>query len=106
MELIYAIEPLAYYFDMKPHEFWNSRYAEINIYCQVHLAKSIDDLKQEINLQEVVTNKLIKADSMCKNPKIVPIRDSYNELFKDDQEKQLRQSPEEITKRMRRLMEK
>lgn len=101
MELIYAIEPLAYYFDLKPQEFWNSRYMEINIYCQTHLVKAIDDLKREINLQEAVTNKLIRADSMSRNPKIVPIRDSYKELFKEEQQTQ---SPEDIARRMREIM--
>ena len=67
---------------MKPHEFWNSRYSEINIYCQTHLLKIIDNLKSEINLQESVTNKLIRADSMSKDPKIILIRDDYKELFK------------------------
>ena len=77
---------MAYYFDMKPHEFWNSRYSEINAYCQTHLVKIIDDLKSEINLQEAVTNKLIRADSMSKNPKIVLIRDSYEELFEEKEQ--------------------
>lgn len=102
IELIYSIESLAYYFDMKPHEFWNSRYSEINTYCQTHLVKIIDDLKRGINLQEAVTNKLIRADSMSRNPKIVPIRDNYKELF-NEEEKQT-QSPEEITRRMRGIM--
>jgi hypothetical protein len=88
---------------MKPFEFWNSRYAEINTYCQVHLAKIIDDLKREINLQEAVTNKLIRADSMSKNPKIIPIRESYKELFKNEPE-DIFTTPEEITRKMRQLM--
>lgn len=102
MELIYAIEPLAYYFGMKPHEFWNYRYTQINTYCKTHLVKIVDDLKREINLQEIVTNKLIRADSMTRNPKIIPIRNSYKELFKEDEERT--QSPESITRRMRRIM--
>lgn len=96
------METLAYYFDMKPYEFWNSRYMEINIYCQAHLVKIIDDLKCEINLQEAVTNKLIRADSMSRNPKIIPIRESYKEIFKEEQ--QQIQSPEEITRRMRGII--
>lgn len=87
---------------MKPYEFWNSRYSEINIYCQTHLIKIIDDLKREINLQEAVTNKLIQADSMSRNPKIVPIRDNYKELFKEEQKQT--QSPEEVIRRMREIM--
>lgn len=87
---------------MKPHEFWNNRYLEINTYCQIHLVKIIDDLKREINLQEAVTNKIIRADSMSKNPKIIPIRDNYKDLFKD--EEKIIQSPEEIVRRMRGIM--
>ena len=96
------MERLAYYFDMKPYEFWNSRYLEINVYCQSHLIKIIDDLKREINLQEAVTNKLIRADSMSKNPKIILIRDNYKELF--NEEEQQIQSPEEIIRRMRGIV--
>ena len=92
--MVYGLEPLAYYFGMKPHEFWNSRYSEINIYCQVNLAKIIDDLKREINLQEAVTNKLIKADSMSINPKIILIRDNYKELFKIDEKGQIQKNKE------------
>lgn len=87
---------------MQPREFWNCRYSEINIYCQANLARKIDELKQEINLQETVTNKLIRADSMSRNPKIIPIRDNYKELFKE--EEQQMQSPEEIIRRMRGIM--
>ncbi len=87
---------------MKPEEFWNSGYLEINIYCQAHLIKTMDDLKREINLQEAVTNKLIRADSMSKRPKIIPIRDNYKELFKNEIEQV--QSPDEIAKRMREVM--
>lgn len=82
------MEPLAYYFDMKPHEFWNSKYSEINTYCQAHLVKTIDDFKSEIELQEAATNKLIKADSMSRNPKIIPIKDNYKELFKTEEKEQ------------------
>ena len=87
---------------MKPREFWNSTYREINIFIQTHLIKIVDDLKREINLQEAVTNKLIRADSMSKRPKIVPIRDSYKELFKEEEQRII--SPEEITRRMRDII--
>lgn len=39
---------------------------------------------------------------MSRNPKIVPIRDNYKELFKE--EEQQVQSSEEITRRMRNIM--
>lgn len=99
---MYATEPLCYYFDMKPTEFWNTTYRQINIFIQIHLIKIVDDLKREINLQEVVTNKLIKADSMSKRPKIVPIRDSYKDLFKEEEQRIM--TPKEIKRKMREVM--
>lgn len=39
---------------------------------------------------------------MSRNPKIVPIRDNYKELFKE--EEQQSQSPEDIARRMRSIM--
>ena len=39
---------------------------------------------------------------MSRNPKIIPIRDNYKELFKE--EEQQAQSPEEIIRRMRGIM--
>lgn len=39
---------------------------------------------------------------MSRNPKIVPIRDNYKELFKEEQNDI--QTAEQITKRMRQLM--
>lgn len=86
--MIYSIESLSYYFDIKPHEFWNSRYSEINAYCQTHLVKIIDDLKREINLQEAVTNKLIAGNCMNQNAKVILIRDNYKELFEIEEKEQ------------------
>lgn len=87
---------------MKPFEFWNSTYREINVFIQVHLIKIKDDIKREINLQEAVTNKLIRADSMSKRPKIIPIRNSYKELFKEEEQKIM--SPEQIKRKIRDAM--
>ncbi|MGN1270622.1 MAG: hypothetical protein ACI4UX_01325 [Clostridia bacterium] len=52
------------------------------------MVRIIDDLKREIKLQEAVTNKLIRADSMSKNPEIVLIRDNYKKLFEEDEKEQ------------------
>ena len=86
---------------MKPQEYWNATYREISIFIQVHLIKTTDELKEQIDLQEAVTNKLIGANSFSKHPKVVPIRDSYKELFK---EKSKTASPEDMIRRMRLLM--
>lgn len=40
---------------------------------------------------------------MSRNPKIVPIRDNYKELFKEEEQQKI-QSPEEIIRRMRTIM--
>ena len=41
-----------------------------------------ENLKQEIILQEEVTNKLLQGDCMRKKPKIVPLKQTFKELFK------------------------
>ncbi len=54
----------------------------------MHLIKIIDDLKREINLQEAVTNKLIAGNCMNTNAKIIPIKDSFKELYEQEYEEQ------------------
>ena len=85
---------------MKPREFWDSTYREINLYLQTHLVKIVDDLKREINLQEAVTNKLIRADSMSKKPKIILIRDSYKGLYQEEKQEFHTKYTEEIKRKM------
>lgn len=88
---------------MKPSEFWNSTYREINLYTQSNLSHNIDEFRQEIRLQEAVTDKLIMADAMSnRKPKIVPLQKTFGSLFPEKEEKQ--QSPEEIARRMREVM--
>lgn len=104
MDLIYALEPLCYYFNMKPSEFWNSTYMEINIFTQANLCRSIDEFRQEIKLQEAVTDKIIMADSMSnRRPKIIPLHKTFKSLFPEREEQQ---SPKEIAKTMRKIMQK
>lgn len=56
----------------------------------------------QIVLQEAVTDKLIKADSMRKRPKVVPLKKTFNKLF--PQEPKIKyQSPEEQIARLRKL---
>ncbi len=88
---------------MKPNEFWNSTYREINIYTQANLCHVIDNFRQDIRLQEAVTDKLIMADAMSnKKPKIIQLQNVFKNLFPSKEENI--QSPEEITKRMREIM--
>lgn len=89
---------------MKPYEFWNSTYREINLYTQANLSHNIDNFRQEIRLQEAVSSKLIMADAMSnKRPKVIPLYDTFKELFPVE-EKEETQSPQEIIRRMRQLM--
>lgn len=88
---------------MKPNEFWNSTYREINIYTQANLCHTIDNFRQDVRLQEAVTDKLIMADAMSnRKPKIVQLQKVLKNLFPNKEENI--QSPEEITKRMREMM--
>ena len=87
---------------MKPEEFWNSEYKQINSYLQINMIKLLDDFKMQITLQEAVTDKLIKADSMSKRPKVIPLRKMFNKLFKEEPKIHY-QSPQEQIARLRKL---
>ena len=106
IELIYILESICYYFSMKPNEFWNSTYREINAYIQVNLLRIVDGFKQEIQLQEAVTDKLIMADAMSnRKPKIIPLQKTFEKLFPENNEEKFK-SLQEIAKRMRKIMKK
>lgn len=87
---------------MKPDEFWNSEYRQINSYLQTNMIKLLDDFKMQIVLQEAVTDKMIKADSMSKRPKVIPLRKMFAKLFKQEPKIKI-QSPEEQIARLRKL---
>lgn len=88
---------------MKPEEFWNSTYREINIFTQVRLVRIIDELRQEIRVQEEVTNKLIMADAMSnRKPKITSLFKIFEKLF-PKKENEI-QTSDEIARRMRLIM--
>lgn len=104
VDLIYSLEPLCYYFRMKPYEFWNSSYREINLYTKSNLCHVMDDFRQEIRLQEAVTDKMIMADAMSnRRPKILPLQKTFKNLFQNSEEQT--QSPEEIARRFRTVMD-
>lgn len=96
------MEALAYYFNMKPEEYWNTEYRCINSYLKVNMIKMLDDFKMQITLQEAVTDKLIKADSMSKRPKVIPLRKMFSKLFKEEPKIKI-QSPKEQIARLRKL---
>lgn len=99
---MYALEPLAYYFNMKPDEFWNCEYRHINTFLQTNMVRILDDFKMQIMLQEAVTDKLIKADSMSKRPKVIPLKKMFAKLF-ETEPKIKYQSPQEQIARLRKL---
>lgn len=103
IDLIYTLEPLCYYFYMKPDEFWNSTYRQINIFIQSNLCHVMDNFRQEIRLQEAVTDKIIMADAMSnRRPKIIPLQKTFEGLFPKQEEKA--QTPKEILRKMRSIM--
>lgn len=88
---------------MKPKEFWDCTYREINLFTQANLCHIVDDFRQEIKLQEAVTDKLIMADAMSnKRPKIIPLQKTFEKIFPKKEGKM--QSPEEIARRMKTIM--
>lgn len=79
---ILNLEPLAYYFGIKPQEFWNSRYKEIYLYCEMQTVREKDKLKENINVYDAVTNKMIQSDAFLnKKPKVISLRDMFKSLF-------------------------
>lgn len=88
---------------MKPNEFWDSTYREINIFTTANLTRIMDEFRQEIRLQEAVTDKLILADAMSnRRPRINPLQKTFEKLFPKKEE--YVQTPDEITKRMRGII--
>lgn len=87
---------------MKPDEFWNCEYRHINIFIQTNMVRLLDDFKMQIMLQEAVTDKLIKADSMNKRPKVIPLKKMFAKLF-ETEPKIKYQSPQEQIARLRKL---
>lgn len=89
---------------MKPSEFWNCTYREINVFTQANLCKMTDQFRQDIALQEAVTDKLILSDAMSnKRPKIISLHETFKNLFPQNSQNE-EQSAKEITRRMRQLM--
>ena len=87
---------------MKPEEFWNCEYRYINTFLRINMIKMLDDFKIEIILQEAVTDKLIKADSMSKKPKIIPLKRMFSKLFETEPKIKYQSSEEQIA-RLRKL---
>lgn len=88
---------------MKPNEFWDSTYREINIFTTANLTRIMDEFRQEIRLQEAVTDKLILADAMSnRRPRINPLQKTFEKLFPKKEE--YVQTPDEITNRMRGII--
>lgn len=87
---------------MKPEEFWNCEYRYINTFLQINMIRILDDFKMEIILQEAVTDKLIKADSMSKRPKVIPLKKMFKKLFQEELKIHY-QSPQEQIARLRKL---
>lgn len=89
---------------MKPSEFWNSTYGEVYLFSQTQLIKMADEFKMEIELQEAVTNKLIQASFLYKNPKVVSLKEMFKNLFKQEQKELKVQSPEQQAKILRSII--
>jgi hypothetical protein len=87
---------------MKPDEFWNCEYRYINTFLKTNMVRLLDDFKIQILLQEAVTDKLIKADSMSKRPKVIPLKKMFSKLFKEEPKIKI-QSPEEQIARLRKF---
>lgn len=100
--MIYAYEPLSYYFSIKPNEFWEMSFKEICMYCEMQSIRVLEDLKKEIQVQEAVTDKLIGASMVNEKPKIISLKSMFTKLF--PQTNKAIQTADEIKKTMRAVM--
>ena len=66
------------------------------------MIRILDDFKLQIMLQEATTDKLIKADSMSKRPKIIPLKKMFKKLFQEEPKIHY-QTPQEQIARLRKL---
>lgn len=62
----------------------------------------LEGLKKEIQVQEAVTDKLIGASIIQKNPKVISLKSMFEKLFPKDKIKP--QSPEEQARIFRSIM--
>lgn len=66
---------------MKPIEFWNTDYREVILFCEMNAVRIVEEFKQNINLNDVTTDKLIQAHPLNSKQKIVPISKVFSKLF-------------------------
>lgn len=79
--MIYAYEPLAYFYGMKPQEYWSCECRQMILFCEVCSMRRIENFKEGVIVQEAVTDKLIQADGMNKRPKVIPLKKMFKGLF-------------------------
>lgn len=72
------------------------------MYCEVQSIRALEDLKKEIQVQEAVSDKLIGASIVQKNPRVISLRSMFDKLF--PKEKIKAQSAEEQVKIMRQII--
>lgn len=58
------------------------------------MIRILDDFKMQIMLQEATTDKIIRADSMSKRPKVISLKKMFAKLF-ESEPKIKYQSPQE-----------
>lgn len=77
-------------------------FKEICMYCEMQSIRVLEDLKKEIQVQEAVTDKLIGASMLQKNPRVISLKSMFDKLF--PKEKIKVQSVDEQVKIMRQIM--
>ena len=77
-------------------------FREISLYCEMQSIKVLEELKQEIQVQEAVTDKLIGASMVNEKPKIISLKSMFTKLF--PQTNKAIQTADEIKKTMRAAM--
>lgn len=81
---------------MKPSEFWNCTYRDINLYVQSFFELKEEDLKIQIQLLDALSDKLLMSNpQVTKKPKFKKLTEVFKKLFEKDNEDTQNQNLEE-----------
>lgn len=90
---------MAYSYGMTPNEFYDCTYKDVLDYVEYNSLQREKELKNQINLFEAVSDKIISATKWKKPKYISLVRDYFKDLFK----KELEKKPQTIEEQLRVL---
>lgn len=81
---------------MTPQEFYNCTYKDLLDYVEYNFLQKERELKNQINLLEMVSDKIISATKWKKPKYISLIKDVFKDLFKEELENKPQTTEEQL----------